>query len=176
MGSGLATAASVLAQASQSPNGGDLVAVLVALVFVLIALGIAILLLFLLYKAQAAVPVEHQKITPASVFMLLIPFYNLYWMFVAYQKIPESYQSYFNSRGRVDVGDCGKQIGLWIAICTIAGIIPFVGVLASLASLILIIIYLVKLYGLKAQIQQMGGGGGFPVMPGAVPPQYPPTL
>ncbi len=50
------------------------------------------------------------------------------------------------------MGDCGEQIGLYCAICVVASIVPFVNYIAGPASLILGIIYLVKVLTLKGQI------------------------
>src|SRR5689334_14549782 len=60
----------------------------------------------LLYNAQSAIPPEHRRIEPGMVWLLLIPLFGLIWNFFVFQRIPESYQSYFYSMGRTDVGDC----------------------------------------------------------------------
>jgi len=43
-------------------------------------------------------------------------------------------------------------VGLACSICVASSIIPIVGVLTALASIVLLIVYLVKVYGLSAQI------------------------
>jgi len=124
------------------------------LVFFLITFGIAIVVCFLVYNAQRGVPVEHRKIEAGLIWLLLIPVFNLVWNFFVFPKISDSYKSYFNSVGRSDVGDCGRGVGTWYAICAACGIVPCVGYIAAPASLVLFIIFLVKIYGLKAQIPQ----------------------
>jgi hypothetical protein len=86
------------------------------------------------------------------VWLLLIPCFRLVWNFFVYLQLADSYKAYFASVGRTDVGDCGRGIGLWYAICAACGIIPCVNYLALPAGLVLLIIYLVKATDLKGQI------------------------
>jgi hypothetical protein len=55
------------------------------------------------------------------------------------------------------VGDCGKGIGLWYAICAVCCIIPCLNYVAGPAALVLLIIYLVKVMDLKNQIPPQSG-------------------
>lgn len=143
---------SILAQAADED--------LIALGAFLLVMGIALAVMFaisivicaMLYVAQSRVPAEHRKIEPLMIWLLLIPLFNLVWNFFVFQRIPASYKSYFNAQGRADVGDCGQQIGLWYAICAAASIVPCVNYLAGPASLVLLIIFLVKVFGLRQQI------------------------
>ena len=90
---------------------------------------------------------------PWQVWLLLIPFFNFYWNFIVYQRIPESYQAYFEANGMKGYGDCGKNMGLWYSICTIGAIIvPCVGSIAGIASLVLMIIFIVKEFELRGKI------------------------
>ena len=132
------------------------------LILVLVGLAIAIVICLLLYTAQKRVPMEHRRIEPGLVWLLLIPIFNYVWNFFVFLKIPESYQSYFRAQGRTDVGDCGRSLGQWYAICAAVGFaggfIPVVNCFAGLiglASLVLLIIFLIKITGLKNQIPVM---------------------
>ena len=89
---------------------------------------------------------------PGLVWLLMIPLVPLVWNFFVYLRLPESYQSYFASVGRTDVGDCGRGIGQWYAICFLACAVPCVNYVAGPAALVLLIIFLVKVMGLKNQI------------------------
>jgi hypothetical protein len=155
---------------------------------VLIAIGIAVFVLYLMYSALNAVPAEHRKMEPSHVWLLLIPLFNLVWIFFVVTRISESYQSLFYSRGRTDIGDAGRGVGLAYAICSVCSIIPCLGLFAALGGLICLILFLVKISGLKSQIPQLAQfgnvPGAFPVgyagTPGMVPPppyagqQFPP--
>jgi hypothetical protein len=149
----------LLAQAQEF--GGDeaaIVSILVIAMLVGCAVGIAIqcLILFLLYNAYKAVPPQFQTIEPYQVWLLLIPCFNIIWNFFVYQRIPESYQRCMHALGRQDQGDCGQQLGLWYCICVCCSIIPYLGSIAALASLVLLILFLVKMYQLKGIIEQTG--------------------
>jgi len=80
-------------------SSGDDAAALVAViavfaVFLFFMLAITVAICFMLYTIQSRVPVEHQKISPAAIWLLLIPLFGLVWNFLVFQRIPESYKSY----------------------------------------------------------------------------------
>ncbi len=123
-------------------------------IMLLIGLAINIVICALLYVAQKRVPAEHRKIDPLAVWLLLIPLFNLVWNFFVYRRIPQSYCSYFNAQGVQGKGDCGETIGLWLAICYACSIIPCVNYIAGPAALVLLIIFLVKIMGLRGEIPE----------------------
>lgn len=154
---------SILAQATSpsSPFGGGsgeeavalgvgIAVLLVALVFVL---AIYALVAWLLYRPYSKLPAEYQQLGPGLVWLFVIPIFNLFWMFVLAIKLPASFKAYFEAAGDDSIGDAGKGIGLACAICFVAGlVIPFVG----LAGLVLLIIFIVKLWGMAGRIQTPG--------------------
>ncbi len=142
------------AAAAAAAAGGIAVMLVAILIALAVGLAIGIVICVLLYKVQSAVPPNHRKIEPAMVWLLLIPLFNLIWNFFVYRRIPDSFQSYFASVGRTDVGDCGRNIGLWYAICAACSIIPCVNYVAGPAALVLLIIFLVKMFDLKSKIGQ----------------------
>ena len=168
--------------AAQEPGVVEFAIVALAILF---AIGIQVLILYLLYDAQRAIPPQHRRIEPGHVWLLLIPLFNLVWNFFVFLRIPESYQSYFYSRGRYDVGDGGKSLGLWLSICIACSAIPCIGIIPAFIGLILLIVFLVKISGLKGQVPQLAAmpevaatayasPGGFPV--GYAPPApFPPA-
>jgi hypothetical protein len=120
---------------------------------------------YLLYKDLASIPEEHQKQSPAMVWLLLIPLVNIVWNFFVFPKIAESFKSYFDSVNVLDVDDCGKQLSMYFCYCVVAmvvvsfisNILPILGTLNCLlspASLVLIIMVLVKFNSLKNRIGQ----------------------
>ena len=152
----------LLAQ-QELPPGVDagILAALGIFLFIGVAVGLAIgvVICYLLYSCFERIPPQHRQMESWQVFLLLIPCFNIVWNFFVLPKLARSYQSYFAEQGRTDVGDCGEQIGLYYAICCAAGMVlswvPLLGLLAFLlvpASLVLGIIYLVKVLTLKGQI------------------------
>lgn len=115
-------------------------------------LALAVFLYYILYSSLARIPPQHRKMEPGQVFLLLIPFFNLYWMFVVHTKIPQSFQSYFHSIGRKDVGDCGEQLGLWTAIAAVCNAIPCINCISAPASIVMLILMLSKFWSLRNQI------------------------
>ena len=128
-----------------------------AVIGALIGLAIAILILFLVYKCYVAIPEKHRKMSPGMVWLLLIPCFNLVWIFFVFPGLSKSFKSYFDSVGDNTVGDCGGLLALWYCILAVGSIplslVPFLGFLAGLATLVLLIIFLVKSFGLKAKIK-----------------------
>jgi hypothetical protein len=154
-------------------NSGNAVALLPMLIGITfgMAIGIAITAIFCYFISDALskVPAEyHQKITPGQVWLLLIPLFNLFWNFIVFQRVPETFAAYFQATGRPQPGDYGKQLGLIYAIVAICAIIPCVGMFAGIAGLVLLILLTVKFSGYKSLIISGGGSGFPPVMP---PPQ-----
>ncbi len=88
------------------------------------------------------------------VWLLLIPCFNIVWNFLVFPKVSESYSIYFAVQGRNDVGDAAGGIGLAYAISFACLLIPCVNYVAALAAFVLLIIYLVKITGLKNQVEQ----------------------
>jgi hypothetical protein len=115
--------------------------------------------------ALAVIPAEHQKnMTPGQVWLLVIPVFGLVWNFFVYHRVALSFQAYFESNGRPQPGDYGKQMGLIYSILAACSIVPCVGSLAGIAALVIVILLIVKFQEYKKMIIS-GGGSAFPVVP-----------
>jgi hypothetical protein len=117
-------------------------------------LAINAVICFLLWGCFKRIPQQYRAMEPNMVWLLMIPCFGLVWNFFVFPRLSQSYQQYFAAQGRTDVGDCGKQIGLGLAICAALSIIPFVNYCTGVVALVLLIIYLVKVLGLKGQIPE----------------------
>jgi len=117
-----------------------------------VGIGLNIVVAALLYTDYQRVPASFRKLDPGLVWLLLIPCFNLVWNFFVFPKLSESFKAYFDSVGNTSVGDCGRDLGLGYAICSAVSIIPFVGCLTALASLVLVILFLMKANDLKNRI------------------------
>jgi hypothetical protein len=130
---------------------------MMAIVAVAISLAILAVVAWLISGCLKAIPPEHREMEPAMVWLILIPLFNVVWNFFVLPKTSRSFQRYFAAKGRTEFGDCGEKIGLWCAICGAASLalqlvfrLNFVvGPVVGLATLALLIIYLVKVMGLK---------------------------
>jgi hypothetical protein len=119
---------------------------------IVVSLAVLIVVMVLIAGCYSRIPQQYREMEPGMVYLMLIPCFNLVWVFFVTLRLSTSFQKYFVAHGRTDVGDCGYQIGLWYSICTVAGIVPCVNYAAGPAALVLLIIYLVKVIGLKNQI------------------------
>jgi hypothetical protein len=111
--------------------------------FILLVFAVNIFVIYLLYTCFQRIPLQYRLMEPGMVWLLLIPLFNIVWVFFVLIRLSRSYQGYFAAQGRTDVGDCGEALGLW------ALILHF---LCFPVGLVLLIIYLVKVIGLKNQI------------------------
>lgn len=141
----------------EQSGGGDEKLILAAIiggatVVLVVMLIINAVICWLVSGVLKRVPAEHRKMEPGLVWLLMIPCFPIVWNFFVFQRIPDSLKSYFDSIGKTDVGDCGKQLGLFYAIAGACSIVPFLNYLAGPASLILLIIVLVKLMDLKKSL------------------------
>src|SRR5436305_313793 len=94
-----AIAAQTNVQFQRNVTWGGAAFVTAFLIAMLVGIAINVVICFLLYNAQNAIPPQFRKIEPGMIWLLLIPLFNLVWNFFVYLRIPESYQAYFQSIG-----------------------------------------------------------------------------
>ncbi|MFT3751022.1 MAG: hypothetical protein QM768_22100 [Agriterribacter sp.] len=116
----------------------------------LISLIPAIFFLLTLQKTLNAVSPENRSMQPTQVWLLLIPVFNIVWIFITVTRIADSIK---NECSRLSIPTAESRptygIGLVMSILWICGIIPVAGMIASLAGLICWIIYWVKVNDYK---------------------------
>jgi len=120
-------------------------------------LGILPLIFYLitLQKTLSQVSPENRKMPPSNVWLTFIPLFGLAWQFVIVSKIASSLKSEFNSRDiKIDSNNPGYGIGIAYSILFCASIIPFLGMVASIAGLICWILYWVKISNYKLQLTE----------------------
>lgn len=118
----------------------------------LVMLAINIFVCFLLYKDYQRIPQQFRRLEPGLVWLLLIPCFSLIWNFFVFPRLGESFKQYFDSAGQTDVGDAGTTLGWAYAICSACTLIPYAGIVAGLAALVILILFLVKANELKNRI------------------------
>jgi len=113
------------------------------------------LICWLIVTPLSSLPEEYRVVPTGHVWLLLIPCFNMIWNFFVYPRVAQSFQRYFGDSGiSHEYGDCGEQIGLWYCICVVSSVIPLLNYLTGPASLVLLIIYLVKIWGLKGEVDR----------------------
>ena len=115
-------------------------------------IGLGIIAIVLVFIDYQRIPPRFRRLEPGLVFLLLIPCFNIVWNFFVFPQLADSFKAYFDSIGDRSVGDCGRDLGVWYAICSAVSVIPFLGCLTGIASLVLLILFLVKANELKNRI------------------------
>lgn len=149
---------SILAQSNGDDAAAAGLAILIAcgtlLCVLVVVLAVQALICYLLVQCLKRIPAEHRKIEPGKVWLLMIPLFNIVWNFFVFPAISDSFASYFRAQGELDKGDCNRSLAMAHCICVACSVIPYIGALPGFASLIILIIYLVKANELKSQIPQ----------------------
>ena len=130
-----------------------LLKVIPALIGLVIGIVVNVVICFFISSWLNEVPGQYRVMAPGQVWLLIIPLFNLYWMFRVYMlDVPQSFKNYFDATGETSVGDCGKSLGQWICILTLVGCIPCVNYCSGIALLVMLILWLVKINELKQKI------------------------
>lgn len=122
-------------------------------ILLVVGIAIGIFICYLLYKLYEAVPEKFRAMEPGKVWLMLIPCFNIVWIFWVFPGLAKSFKAYFDSVNDTTVGDCGAKMALWYCICTVCCVIPCVGAVAGIAGLVLLILFLVKAHELKNKIK-----------------------
>ena len=130
---------------------GIAIAVLIILTFLIPA----IFFLINLSKTISVCAIENQTMTPGLVWLNFIPLFSLGWIIYTVLKVNESVKKEYISRNKnVDELKSTQGVGLAFAICIPCSIIPIIGILSSIASFVLMIIYWVKTYNIRMELAQ----------------------
>jgi hypothetical protein len=119
---------------------GFIVPVIGFVIFV-IAVVVCVFFLLTLQKALTRCAPENRKMEPGMVWLMLIPLFNLVWVFFVVTNISASIEAELKKRGIADKPEPTKKIGLAYAILSVCSIIPLVNFLAFIPLLICWIIY-----------------------------------
>jgi hypothetical protein len=132
---------------------GSSAAIMIMFVFFLIALIPAILFLLSLQKALQRCAPESRTASPGQVWLLLIPLFNIVWIFLLVGKISSSLRNEFLRRQiPLPEAEPGKTLGIAMAVLNLTSVIPLVGLVTGLAGFVCWILYWVKISGYSKQI------------------------
>lgn len=119
--------------------------IIILLGMILLVVLIQVLYLYTLSSTIASVRPEFRTTTPGKAWLGLIPVFNIIWSFIINPKVIESVRADLEDRGRKESGDYGKTIGSIYPAIRLGGRVPHIGLLFSLAYLIVFIIWWVKI-------------------------------
>lgn len=141
--------------AAAGPDFAVLFMILAAVLAVVLLVQVVVIYLFL-YKPASQIPEQYRQTSGGAAFLLLVPLFGLVWIFLYTQKLSRSFQDWL---GTGPDNDCGEKLGMWWGICTVASIIPIIGSFIGLASLVLMIMYLVKINESLNRGRALGSSG-----------------
>jgi hypothetical protein len=115
------------------------------LIFCAVLVVPMIFYLLTLQKALERCAPPNRAMTPGLVWLSLIPLFNLIWNFFIVLALAKSLGNEFRSRGMQAEAEPGQSIGLAYAILFCCAIVPFLGILAAFAGIVMWIVYWVKI-------------------------------
>jgi hypothetical protein len=133
-------------------NSEETVVIIAVLIGAAIGITINVFYLLTLQNVLKEVSNENRLVPAANVWLMFIPLFNLIYPFILYPKISDSIRNEYSSRGLDAKGDFARQLGIAMPILALCGVVPFIGVLASIANLILFIIFWVKMGEFKNEL------------------------
>jgi hypothetical protein len=138
-----------------SDQSHAIVAVAVVIfVVIMIAVSLAVTIFFILtlQKALNRCSPENRAMQPGMTWLLLIPLFNLVWIFIVVINMAKSLGAEFQKRNIAIEPEPGKTIGLAYAILAACSIVPFVNYLTGIPALVCWIIYWVKIAGYSKEL------------------------
>jgi hypothetical protein len=115
-------------------------AVIVLLLGTLVSLYGVIISFVLIYRAWTVIQDGNTRTTAGKAAgFLFIPFFNLYWMFIAIWGFAQEYNKYL-ARHNLTVATLNEKLYLAYPIAILACLVPFLNFVASIGALVLFII------------------------------------
>jgi hypothetical protein len=141
-------------QSYPAEMGASVFATFFAALFTMMLIGIAInvFICYLVFTLYKAVPAQFRQMDPGLVWLMLIPLFNLVWNFFVFPKLSESYERALQAQGNSSAGNCNAGLALALPITWACVLVPCIGMVAGLAALVILIIYLVKMFDLKTRL------------------------
>ncbi|HZZ78669.1 MAG TPA: hypothetical protein VFE62_09130 [Gemmataceae bacterium] len=167
----MSSAPILFAQFQQFPNQNQpqippeliVVFIVVGLVMMAISLTIQIFYCLTLSKALNNVAPRNRQMEPGMVWLLLIPCFNIVWVYFIGTRIPASLKNEFEDRGMDDGSDYGRSNGLTAAILLSVMIgmscIPFVNYCNSVVGIVYLVFWImfwVKIAGYSSKLASSG--------------------
>ncbi|MEM1446681.1 MAG: hypothetical protein AAGF84_11540 [Planctomycetota bacterium] len=144
------------------------------IVFITTYLILAAVLALLIWLPHRQVPRKLRRIHGFSIWLTVIPFFGLLWNFRVASRVPASFRNYFAAHPEaiqpppgmvggapLNVGSAGKPLGMWYAGLTIAAWLTLITCILSplstplsIASIVLYILFVVKLFQMSGRVAE----------------------
>lgn len=109
---------------------------------------------------------KNRQVPPSNVWLMLIPAFNLVYPFILYSRISDSIMEEFADRKLDTSGDFARNLGIAMSLLGVGALLRYLGPLAilgslaSLAHLVIWIVYWVKMSQYKDQLKNSGNLAG----------------
>lgn len=104
--------------ASSSSYVGIIIVAIIMIVSILSA--ISAVLAFLYTMTFFRIPEEHRQVTLGKIWLVMVPFYGLYWLWMLTRELAASFRAYFEAQDPdeepMPEGDFGQTLGLFMCI------------------------------------------------------------
>ncbi len=120
--------------------------------------------LLTLQKVLSKCSPRNRTMSPGLVWLQIIPFFGFIWQFFVVFAVANSLDNEFAARRIPEEPKPGQSLGLAMCITRVCTVIPFLGIFAGLASVVLWIVYWVKIAGFSRKLDFA------PAAPFSVPP------
>jgi len=129
----------------------------IGLFFVIFAILILPMVFFLLtlQRALSKCSPANRTMSPGLVWLQIIPFFGFIWQFFVVFAVANSLDNEFAARRIQEEPKPGQSLGLAMCITRVCTVIPFLGIFAAIASLVLWIIYWVKIAGFSRKLDYL---------------------
>lgn len=137
--------------------------IFIGVVAVLVAIGLAIQIMFMLTLSRALhrVHPNARMMEPIQVWFNLIPFFNLVWIFITINRVADSIVNEYRDRGLRGNEDGARSHGMTYAILLVLSAIPYIGGCFGLIGLVFWIMYWVQIARLSRTLADDKGGDGY---------------
>ncbi len=134
-----------------------LATIYISLFFFLVVLALAIVFIITIVKTLNAIAPENRKMEPGKAWLLLIPLFNLIWVFNTVSKVSESIYAEFSSRGLPVEKQPTLTMGMIYGFSLCLTFVPVQSIVytfpVSFMAVIFWIIYWVKLLEYKNKLE-----------------------
>jgi hypothetical protein len=105
-----------------------------------------------LQKALNRCAPESRTMTPAHVWLMLIPLFNIVWQFIVVFRVASSLGNEFRRRKIPAEAEPGQSIGLASSVLLLTSFLPVIGLLTGIAGVVYWIVYWVKIANYSSRL------------------------
>lgn len=147
-----------------SNNSIDFFAAGIGALFIYLIIVCGIFALFAFYyksiiDTMSLVRPSNRETGVSNILLNIIPLFNIVYGFIVYPRICDSVKKEYQELGLPADGNFGKGLAITLQALTVASIIPFINFITLLASLIIWIVFWVKIDGYKKELEKYNGRG-----------------